>query len=201
MPNEPSATVVTGIDARAGRPWWKLCCGGCCLFLLLVLVGGVFFWRGIGGGRGPQILTQLPSNFPPVVTLYRVEQATSIEYFPGSEKTRTFSALLSPLRFFGSVMMTNGFMDANVSRLQQVDTVTIRWKSLDATGPDVRTYYREHFQRNGFTLDERRDEPSASDILIARRADVGVQILIQDLPDIAGVDMVTVAVDYLNQSN
>jgi hypothetical protein len=218
MPIEALKTpepVVVSTEMRAGRPWWKICCGGCCLFLILAVAGGFLLWRGIGGGRGPVALSDLPSNFPPSITVYRLDQARSIEYFSGADKNKGFAALLSPLRYFGSVMMTTApseqvessstnplarFVDVNAARLGQVDTLTIRWKSLVATSDEVLRFYREQFRRNEYLIDETRDEAAGSTLLVARRGDVTAQLLIQDVPDVAGLDSITLIIDYLNQS-
>lgn len=207
--------VTVSADMRAGRPWWKICCGGCFLFLFVLIVGAALLWRGAGGGRGPQILAQLPANFPPSISFYQLEDAQSIEYFSGSEKNRAFSALLSPLKMFGSVMVStseNGtegsasttaiqrLMDASVSRLEQIDTVTVRWSSLEANRDDVLRFYLESLQRNGFTVDARREAATATDNVIARRDDINVQLMLQDVGDVPGIESLVIVVDYLNQN-
>jgi hypothetical protein len=209
--NEPR---LVGDEVRAGRPWWKICCGGCFLFLFVLIVGAAFLWRGAGGGRGPQILTELPANFPPSISLYRLEEAQSIEYFSGGEKNRAFSALLSPLKMFGSVMVstsnnTDGsasttaiqrLMDTSVSRIEQIDTVTVRWNSLDVSRDEALRFYLESFQRNGFTVDARREDATATDNVIARRDDITVQLMLQDVGDVPGIESLVIVVDYLNQN-
>lgn len=214
MPDETVPREV-GTEMRQGRPWWKICCGGCCLILVLLVVGAGLAWRGLGGGNGPILVDELPANFPPNITLYRVDDAKSIEYYSGRDKNRAFTALMSPLRFFGTIMVspreTDGgpstgtarnidrFMDAGASRLQQIDTVTVRWERLAAAKDDLLRFYREQFDRNGFVSTSRRDAATASDTIIAKRQDVIVQLLVQDLPDIDGIDTVTIKIDYLNQ--
>ncbi len=202
-------------DVRAGRPWWKVCCGGCCLFIVIILVGLGLLWRGIGGiGSGPSLVATVPGNFPPSVTLFMLDKAKSIEYFSGHDKNRTFATLLKPLRFFGSVMVSSSvtdglhgtttsigldkFMDASTARLEQIDTVTIYWEHLPATKEDLYRFYLEQFQRNGYVVETQRDDASMTDNIVGKRQDVTVQLQVQDLPDVEGVDTVTVTVDYVN---
>lgn len=215
MPDQTVTPREVGTEMRQGRPWWKICCGGCCLILILLVVGAGIAWRGLGGGRGSVFVDRLPSNFPPNVTLYRLDDAKSIEYFSGHDKNRTFAALMSPLRFFGTIMVSSGetdagqatgtarnierFMDAGASRLQQIDTVTVRWERLAVPKADLIRFYTEQFDRNGFVTTLKRDAATVSESIIAKRPDVIVQLLVQDLPDIDGIDTVTLKVDYLNQ--
>lgn len=202
-------------EMRQGRPWWKVCCGGCCSLVAVAVIASGLAWRGAGGGSGPRIVNELPSNFPPGLTLYRLDQARSIEYFSGRDKDRTFTILMSPLRFFGNIMVSSSekdagsasgasgsidrFMETNASRLQQIDTVTVYWDQLDVSKDDLYVFYLEQFRRNGYVIDSRRDELLSRDTIIARQADITAQLSVQDSPDIRGIDTVTIVINYSNQ--
>ncbi|MEO5927938.1 MAG: hypothetical protein ABIO72_04415 [Patescibacteria group bacterium] len=207
MPSEYPATP--GLDeARQGRPWWKACCVGCFFFLLVMIIGFVLFWRGLGGGRGPQVLSSLPSNFPPALTLYRMDKAASITYFSGEEKQRTISALLSPVRWLKgdrsvapsttSTVTVGQALDAQGSLIAQVDTVSVVWQNLDVPRIDLLEFYQDEFRRNGFTVQSSHDDVTQTDSIVATRNDIMLALKIQDLADIEGIDTITAVVDYLN---
>jgi len=209
----PGTPPHVGLEIREGWPWWKICCIGCFVLVvaIIVLIGAA--WHGFGGG-GPQTLTALPPNFPPSVGVYRLEDAKSIVYLPGKEKDRLITLVLSPFRFFGNVMVSESatgtggapkpWVDqvtesASITQLQKMDTVTITWERLQADRDEVEKWYLGGFQRNGFAVTSRRDAATATDVMIAQRSDARVQLQLQDLPDISGIDTVTMVVDYLNQ--
>ena len=121
----------------------------------------------------------MPPNFPPSVSVYRIEDAKSIVYLPGKEKDRLIALVLSPFRFFGNVMVSDratGTDDAqktwadrvsegdSVMQLQKVDTVTITWERLQADRDEAEKWYLGEFQRNGFAVTSRRDAATATDV-------------------------------------
>lgn len=193
----------------------KICCSSCLVLFLVALIGIGLIWRGLGGKDGPKIVDELPANFPSEIKLYQLEKADQIEYFSGQDKNKFFNSVLLPLKFFGSIMVYKNqnrgsttssmeilerVMDANASRLQQIDTVTVRWVRLPGSKTEVYKFYSDQFKRNGFTAQAGRDDATSSDILIAVREDgLLVQLQIQDVPDIANIDMITIKVDYSNQ--
>ncbi|MBU2613666.1 hypothetical protein KJ925_04410 [Patescibacteria group bacterium] len=202
--DSPATPEHVGLEIREGRPWWKVCCVGCLVVVvgIIMLIG--FAWRGLSGG-GPRSLKALPQNFPAVVNLYRIEDAVSIVYLPGSEKNRLMAFVMAPFRMFGRVMISDHQVDqdegvgSTVSQLQNIDTVTVRWERFAAERATVLNRYLDDFRRNGFRIDILRDDATATDTVIASREDVRVQLQIQDLADVAGVDSIVVVTDYLNQ--
>jgi hypothetical protein len=212
QPETPETPPQVGIEIREGRPWWKICCVGCFAILIAIVVLVWFAWRGATGG-GPRSLATLPANFPPSVDVYRLEDAKSIIYLPGGEKDRLVALVLAPFKFFGNVMVSDRgtgddasqkqwvdrITDGKVSQLQKVDTVTIAWERLKADRDETEQWYLSGFQRNGFAVLSRRDAATATDVVIAQRDDARVQLQIQDLADIAGIDSIIMIVDYMNQ--
>ena len=206
MPTDYSAPP--GLDeARQGRPWWKLCCVGCFGFLILLVLVPLLVWRG-AGGSGPKELSSLPANFPPAITLYRIDAADSIQYFSGAEKQKTLSKLLSPVRFLtgNGPIVTNATstvtlsqaLDAQGQLAAHVDSVVVRWSHLNATRADVLNHYQQEFQRNGFVIQASRDDVTATDIVTATRSDASLVLKIQDLADIEGIDTITATINYVN---
>lgn len=202
--NPTGAPAQVGLEIREGRPWWKFCCVGCLVLVcgILIFIGIAF--RGLGGG-GPAALSDVPPNFPPSVSLYRVEDAKSIVYLAGKDKDRLIAAVLAPFRWFGRVMVSDRPSDgrgepaSGVSQLQDVDTVTVRWERLDIDREKLLTWYLDMLERNGFRIEAYRDDATAMDALVASREDVRMQVQIQDIADIPGIDSVVAVIDYLNQ--
>lgn len=210
-PETPGTPKQVGLEMREGRPWWKVCCVGCFALLVLLVALLTSAWRGWNGG-GPHSLTALPSNFPANVGVYRIEDAKSIVYLPGKEKDRLVSMLLSPFKFFGNIMVADRetkaaggtrwydrITEGSVSQLQKVDTVTVTWERLKAKRDDVEQWYYGELQRNGFGVKSSGNAATATVVIIAQRDDTRVQIQLQDQPDIADIDSITMIVDYLNQ--
>lgn len=201
MPNDyPSAP---GLDeARQGRPWWKMCCAGCFLLVVAIVAGSAFLWHGAGGGKGPQELSSLPPNFPPALTLYRAESASSIEYFSGQGKQQAFSVVVSPIRYFfsgGNENATSSLtqaLDARSSAVAKTDTVVVTWKNLASTRDEVIQFYQDEFSRNGFRIQAATEAATKTDTIVAARTDISVVLKIQDLADIEGVDTITATVEY-----
>lgn len=149
--------------------------------IIIGLFGLLLVWRGIVGA-GPVQLTDLPQNVPPVVTLYRQGDAQSIEYRSGKEQNKMLS-----------------FFRGASAPLQQMDTVVVRWEELDTSREDVLRFYQELFERNKFVVQSARDGGRAIDTIVAQRDDVVMNVRVQDLPDVPGVDNVTVIINYLSE--
>ena len=190
-------------EVASGRPWFSICCVGC--LLLIAAVGlGVFILLRILTGPSSVSLASLPETYPKDLPLYRLEDAYSISVVQGSQKSRMLKLLAGPAKLFGQLAggeasstqdIKNVISDYS-AQLEHQDTATITWKNLKASRVEVVRYYESLFQKAGLREQAARDEATATDLIFASRPDEAIQIRLQDLPDVEGIDELVIIVDY-----
>jgi hypothetical protein len=213
-PIKPARAVEDrpGGDVVSGRPWFSICCIGCLLVIAAIGIGGFILLRVLTGPTS-MTLTSLPDNYPKDLPLYRLEDAASISLVKGSQKSRMLQLLTGPAKLF--VQATGGSASSSVgtdlasttqdiknaisaysSQLEHQDTLTVTWKNLKASRLDVVRYYEDLFKKAGLKEQATRDDATATDLVFASRPDEAIQIDLQDLPDVSGIDELVITVDY-----
>jgi hypothetical protein len=186
-------------EMEAGRPWWKVCCAGC---ILLVFGFAVALFVVIHAITGPGIqhISALPENYPKDLVLFRIEDAASIRYLPGTNKGKMVDILAYPARWFSGASSTDAVsagMEKYSDAMEGTDRVIVTWINLKTPREDVLRHYAELFKKTGMADRATSDEATGSIVDIAEREDAVMQIEVQDLPDIDGVDRIVVTVDYI----
>lgn len=208
MQGDPSEIQHQSQVAASGRPWWKACCIGC-LLLIVATVGGVFIFLRAVTGPQDQRLTELPAAYPRDLVPYDLEAAAAIIYTPGKTRGQMMRIFSAPAKAVAGLLPASNLdvntanhfkaaMDNYSRQMEGLDTVTIYWKGVEVTTTDVLAYYADLFKRNGLAMQSFHDEASATDYLMATRADAGMQVKVVDRPDVAGIDVMQVTVDYIH---
>ncbi len=185
--------------AETGRSWAKACCLGCVLFLI---AGAITLFVAIRllAGPGAQPISQLPSNYPADLQLYRISEAGGMTFQEGKNKGRVLEFISLPVKWFShfssSTQFERGVKDyANV--VAGMDRVTVAWTELNATSDEVLVYYANLFKVAGMSDEAIRDEETHTVGALAKRPGAIIQLLLTDTPEVPGVDRIVVSVDYV----
>jgi len=196
--------------ARRGRPWWQMCCGGCLLLVVAAIIGTVILLQTLAG-PGIVHLTALPANFPSQITPLHPTEVRSMDYLEGRNKTKVLQTLYAPFRLFTkmtgrqttedgfSLTDVNSAFDSMGSDVQKIDTVTMTWKSVRATQPDLLAQYTQQFNNAGLTLKTSHDDADRSDVVTGLREGLFVQLSLKGGVDPQVVDEIQLVVSYSNK--
>jgi len=178
-------TPVISDTVRNGRPWWQICCGGCLLIVIAAVIGSFILLRVV---TGPGIVqrTTLPPNYPRGLEPYHLNEASSIRYLQGKDKSKMLNTVYAPLKLFAklsgqaapdnsSVQQTGKVVDALGTDAQYIDTVTITWKGLKAKREDVVGYYQKLFTDAGLSIDSILGDAEQGDAITGIREGIFTQ--------------------------
>jgi hypothetical protein len=205
MPSQPIGVPdpATSDEVTEGRPWWKVCCVGCCLGFVVLIVAIVVLVQA-ATGPGPKPVKSLPSDYPRAL-VFRPEEAAQILYYPGSSKGTVAKIVTAPLNWVAgltakSSASSTGVASAIDSRFHQIqgrDTVTITWQNLNASRDEVLRFYAGALKEEGIFSVKTTDPDGTSEIhMTAGDSNLEFDLLIEDNPDQAGIDLLTVRTDY-----
>ena len=179
-------TPVISDTVRNGRPWWQICCGGCLLIVIAAVIGSFILLR-VVTGPGVVQQTSLPSNYPKALEPYHLNEASSIAYLQGKDKSKMLNTVYAPLKLFaklsgqaapdnGTVQLDAAAVDALGTDAQYIDTVTITWKGWKAATPDVTAYYQKLFTDAGMKIDSAHGTVEQGDAITGVRDGMFAQI-------------------------
>ncbi len=154
---------------KGGSGFKRGCFVGCAsvIFLIVLLIGGVRLIL----GKGPQIISTLPSNFPTSIPVYDKDAIERITLVRGAYKARAVllasfipKLFLSPLLFsplepaptstLTEKETTNDFLEALDPALHaDSDSVQIEWRNIAAEPAFVISFYTHELKKNGYTID------------------------------------------------
>lgn len=203
MNSANSAQIAETVDeARKGRSWWQACCLGCGLFLVAGIVALVFLFRFMAGAP-IQSLTALPVTFPKDVAVYAPDQATSIHYAPGRQKSRLLHLVTAPLRLIGDVAETNGANSGEANKVLEsygeqiavVDSVTVYWQKLERKPEDIVQFYSDELRKQQFEIQAVPAEQAGVEFL-ASRPDATVHATFRPSEDGTSVEDMVLTVTY-----
>ncbi len=170
------------------------------IVLVVVFIVGIRLFA----GSGPQPVDKIPATFPKQLPLYRVETADEMLYYPAAAKNAMSRIATAPLawisRFAGSdksVGDVQNAIGAQLRRIEGRDTVVIQWRDLQASREDLLRFYAGALQQAGLPPGKmRRDDGGLADELTSRSATISFTLLLTDEPRQAGLDNVTIVVEY-----
>lgn len=214
MSDEGSDIQPYSETIRTGRPWWQVCCVGCLLLIVAVAGGVLFLIR--SSGQTSQSLMTLPANYPQDLQLYRIEDASSITFLPGKNKSKILQTISAPLKLFASALgmpaasvgsstspaaitTASQALDVYGSKLEGMDSVLVSWKQIQASHQDVMGYYLGMVARAGMSVTTSTDALTGTDTVVAIRDDAVMHIRVQSIPDAQGLEQVVIAITYANR--
>jgi len=186
------------------------CCVGCLVLIVAVFLGGSLLLR-MAVGPSNQAVTSLPAGYPQELKPYRLSDAKSIVYAPGSSRSKLMKILLSPARLLASIVGAGGSKDADSAngftgaietysdQLEGFDSVTMTWKNLPARRDDAALYYENLFKKNGMSTQAFHNENTMTDIVFAKKASAAMQLSLTDDPKTPTLDGIELTVEYLIQ--
>jgi|GEM_PF-1913692 len=196
---------ITVDEARTGgRSWWQACCVGCLLFVVVGIVGLIFLFRFIAGPP-VEFLKELPASYPKDIKLLKIEDATSISYAPGQQKSRVLQIASTPLRWLGEVVATSAndqgktdeILGVYGSQIAQTDAVTVMWRPLMMRPEDVVTYYTGELRREGFEVRALPPEQDSVQVeFVALRKDASIQATLIPSVDNSSVEQLILTTTY-----
>jgi len=140
----------------------------------------------------PLRLASLPANFPLSIPLYKFEDRTGINYYPGERKDRLrerlAAAVFKPEKWPG---LPKTLLSPSVVR--QIDTVAVSWQNLPASLRTIESFYRRRLEAEKFAIGVVRREPTHLTLIFNKEAITGTLQINQ--PKGAGSDVV-LSVDY-----
>lgn len=185
--------------ANTGRSWGKTCCLGCFLPLLALGIALVVGIR-VLSGPGAQQISALPSNYPADLPLYRLSDARTMTFLPGTAKGKLIEFVSAPIKWFGLAASSTTFersVKEYAARAAGMDRVTVTWTNLNATRSEVLDYYTKLFTAAGLANDAVQDQKTGIVAAVGSRADAVVQFSLNDTPDAPGIDEMVLTVDYI----
>jgi hypothetical protein len=224
MPGQPfdMPTPEAADEVAEGRSWWKVCCGGCCLGIIVLAFVAWAVVRA-AAGPGPQSVKTLPESFPSSFTPFRAEEATAITYYPAASQSGVGKIVTGPLGWIarsmgndtasstGLASVTNA-LTQQFRRLEGRDTVVVRWENLRATrtkagatpnNTDPIVFYAGQLRQSGIPALMRCDVAEKDCLangttiqMTGSNGSYNFSLLMTDDPAKAGVDHLTISLDY-----
>lgn len=139
---------------------------GCFIFIIVAVIIGLKIYI----GPGPQMLKNVPANFPEDIVIYDKDAIDQITSISGKYKNRGIEiaaffpkVILSPLLMKKNPDPNNPNAPQNKQRSfwdvistpvsDHRDTIQVEWRNMDADPNFLISYYKKEFRKNNYAID------------------------------------------------
>lgn len=175
----------------------KACFTGC-LFLVFIIIGLIIAIR-LFTGPGPQVVKEIPANFPKEIPIYDPDNIHKITFISGKYKNRSIEIAA----IFPKIILSPIFLALNDENIPQTevdkktsfkdlwkiittpvgdhrDTVRIEWTDIDSTPNFIYSYYKIELTKKNFVILKETDTDNGQQFSFSNNNGVSGDFLVQD---------------------